>query len=310
MDARLLLVVPREVVVSALLALLPLLVLVVALAVGLAVRAAARAPLPAADHPLVRRAALRAGAARWTGAAVGVVAALVLASAGTLGRGPLLAPAALGLGVLAGVLVGELAVRPRRTGVRSASLETRRVRDLLPRPTAAVVAATTVFLLGLLVVTTATASPDDLGRPGRSLAGSCSAGTSFARGPWPGSYYSLPLAVAVLVGLLAAALVLRRVAARPAVGGTPELDEADLVLRRRAGAAVTAAVGVLVSAPLAGVLAVSAGVAGGLDCPSGAWQALTVVLVAALPVSVAVLGWCAAVLLVPGGAVRRASVPA
>ncbi|MEJ5913275.1 hypothetical protein [Pseudokineococcus sp. 1T1Z-3] len=289
---------------------LPLGLLLAALVVGLALRASARPPVPAADHPLVRTAARRAGAARAAGTALGVVAAVLLASTGTLGRGPLLAPAALGLGVLAGVLVGEAVVRPRTTGRRSATLTTRRLRDVVPRPTAVLVITTTAFLLTLLAVTTAVASPDDLGRPGRSLTGSCTSTTTFGVGPWPGSYYSGPLAAAVLVGLLAAVLVLRRVAARPAVGGTPELDDADHQLRGRAGAAVTAAVGVLVSASLAGVLVFASMAASSHDCPSGPWQVFTAVLLVALPVSVAVLGWCGAVLLVPGGSARRPRVPA
>jgi len=290
--------------------LLPVGVLAVVLAVSLALRPAAREALPGADHPLVRRAARRTGACRWAGLALGAVAALVVASAGTLGRGPLLAPAVLGLGVVLGVLVGELAVRPRHGRVRSASLAVRRARDLVPRPTGLAVGVATALLLALLVVTTAVASPDDLGRTGRALAGSCTPTSSWSRTPWPGAFYSAPLAAAVLVGTGAAAAVLRRVAARPVVGGDGALDAADAVLRRRAGSALTAAVGVLVTAPLAGVLAVAAPVAAGHECPTPAFRGLTAALVLGLPVAVGLLAWCLAVLLVPGDTRRRVRVPA
>lgn len=295
------------------LALVPSSALLAALVAGLVgahVRAVRSVAPPGAGSPAVRRAGRRALGWRWAGAAVGAAAAWAVAGTGTLGRGPMLAPAALGLGLLAGVLVGELAVRPRTAGRRSAALAVRRTRDVLPRRTAVAVAAAAVVLLVLLATTTALGSPDDLGRAGRSLSGSCSPSTGFSSGPWPGSYYSAPLAAAVTGGLLAAALVLRRITGRPAVGGTAELVDADAVLRRRAGEAVTAACGVLVTAPLAGALVITVVTGSHHPCPTAAGTAGLVVAGLLVPAATGLLGWCAAVLLVPGTSLRRAPVPA
>lgn len=293
-------------------AVVPAAALLVALATGLlgaAARARRDAVLVGAGWLEVRRAARRTLAWRWGGAVLGAVAAWSVAGAGTLGRGPMLAPAAFGLVLLGGVLVGELAIRPRTTGRRSATLVARRVRDVLPRRTAVAVAVAAVVLLVLLATTTALGSPDDLGRAGRSLSGSCSPRTSFGAGPWPGSFYAAPLAASVVGGLLVAALVLRRVVGRPAVTGSAELRGADAVLRRRAGEAVTAACGVLVSAPLAGVLAITVMTGSHHDCPSAAGVVALVVAGVLVPGATALLGWCVAVLVVPGASLRPAPAP-
>ena len=265
------------------------------------------APEPSLQaDPAVRRARRRAAAWRGAGAVVGLAGAVLAVQAGSLGRGPMLAPAVFGLAVVAGVLAGELSVRPPSGGGRrSATLAVRRVRDYVPVPLGAAVAAAALGLLLLLAATTAAASPDDLGRAGRSLAGACSAVTGWASGPWPGSFYSVPLGVLVVAGLLASALVLRRVTARPRVGGSAALVDADEALRRRAAQTVTAACGILVAAPFAGVAAVTALVMGGHDCPPSWWGAARVALLLLQPALLALLGWCAAVLLVPTGARRQ-----
>ncbi|WP_298804565.1 hypothetical protein [uncultured Pseudokineococcus sp.] len=286
-----------------------LLVALVAGLLGAVARARRGAVVAGAETVEGRRAARRTLAWRWGGAVLGAVAAWSVAGAGTLGRGPMLAPAAFGLVLLAGVLAGELLVRPRRRGRRSAALSVRRVRDVVPRRTVALVVAAAVVLLVLLATTTALGSPDDLGRAGRSLTGSCSPSTSFGVGPWPGSYYAAPLAAAVLGGLLVAALVLGRVVGRPAVAEGEELERVDAALRARAGEAVTAACGVLVSAPLAGVLAITVMTGSHHDCPSAAGVAALVAAGVLVPASTALLGWCLAVLAVPGGALRTAAVP-
>lgn len=91
-----------------------------------------------------------------TGLAVGGSAA----GAGALGRGLLLAAPVFGLCVLAGVVAGEVSVRPAAGRTRAAVLEVRRVRDYLPRGlTRAVLGATAALaaLAALAAVTTATA---------------------------------------------------------------------------------------------------------------------------------------------------------
>jgi len=80
---------------------------------------------------------------------------------------------------------------------------------------------------------------------------------STAIGPWPGSFYSVPLSIAVLVGLIGAAVALRTVVLRPRRGSDPDLVAADDVLRRLSAKAVVAATGVMVAASLCGVALVA-----------------------------------------------------
>lgn len=192
---------------------------------------------------------------RWAGVGAGAVAVVVAAQVGSLGRGVMLAGPVFALCVLLGVLVGELRVSPVGGAVRSASLETRRVRDYLPRLLTPAVAASVVVGTALLVTTSLTGSADDLGRAGRQLAYWCSDTLSGAAGPWPGTFYSLPLAAVVLGGLAATVLALRAVVLRPRQGEDREVDEA---LRRHAARSVVAATGLLVAVPLAGVAFVTA----------------------------------------------------
>ncbi|MCI4064479.1 hypothetical protein MRQ36_18485 [Micromonospora sp. R77] len=118
----------------------------------------------------VRRTVLRW---RWAGLLLGLLVAAVAWDRDPLGRGVLLAAPLLALCVLAGVVVGETrAVRP--AGItRRAALETRQVRDYLPRVPGWTVAAAGTTLTALLAATTTAASADDLGRAGRSLAYDC-----------------------------------------------------------------------------------------------------------------------------------------
>ena len=141
---------------------------------------------------------------RWAGVTVGVIAGVVAARSGDLGTGLLIAAPLFGLCALLGVLVGELMVRPPQGPTRTAAVEVRRVRDYLPRHLGRVVAGAAVGLLVLVAATTAAGSPDDLGRPGRSIGRQCTAATFESHGPWPGSFYTGRLAIVVLAGLLLA----------------------------------------------------------------------------------------------------------
>jgi hypothetical protein len=273
----------------------------VLLAVVAAVRR--RPPLPGGASGPVRSVAR--GTARWRAAGLGagvVGAALVLARS-HLGDGALLAAPVGALGVLAGVAVGELRA-PRPAGpVRSAALEVRRVRDHLPRGLTSAVATALAGLALLLAATTATGSADDLGRPGRWLVLRRGDLGVEARGPWPGAYYSLPLAVVVLAGLAAAGIALVRVVRRPRPDGDRERD--DLV-RRSSAEAVVAAVGVLAAVPLAGCAAVAAGgLLGFADRPVG-WSVLGWVLVAVVPGALVLAARCAVLLVLPARAPRPA----
>jgi len=169
----------------------------------------------------------------------------------------------------------------------------RRLGDYLPRRLASTVAATTALLGGALVATTLTGSPDDLGRAGRALVRHCSAALTESAGPWPGSYYAVPLTLAVVAGLLVAVLAARQIVRRPRPGEDSLTDDA---LRRRAVTAVVAATGILVAVPLAGISLVAASAMLGISCRPAWWTATGWALLALAPALVAQVGWCAAAL--------------
>lgn len=165
-----------------------------------------------------------------------------------LGRVTALAPAALGAGVLLGSIVGELTARPSVGIRRSAVVETRTLRSILPRGRAVVLAVSTTLLVGALGIGAAWGSADDLGRAGRAFSRLCTVvdpvngpvmmGSS--HGPWPGSFYAQPLAVALGVLAVLVAVALRVIVARP----RPDLESRglDTLLRRwSAGNVLTAA---------------------------------------------------------------------
>lgn len=208
---------------------------------------------------------------RWIGVGLGVVAAAVTESLGTLGRGPMLAAPVLALATVGGVAVGEWrAARLAAVGTdtpREALLETRRLRTYLPRALSIAVAGAAVVLAALATSTTLIADADDLGRSGRALAFTCTGGGGEqagsgaydslsvvvgSTGPFPGSFYTAPLAIVVLAGLALVGVALLRVLRRPRQVRDPLEDDA---LRARSATAVVASFGVLVSTPLAGVAA-------------------------------------------------------
>ncbi len=276
----------------------------IVVAVVAAVARLARNRVGAADLPSERLRAVEASTRRWR--ALGTVAGLagggVAMSGGGLGRGILLAAPIFGLCVLAGVVAGELRVPSPGGPTRRAALEVRRAGSYLPRRLGGTVAAATALLAGVVVVTTMTGSPDDLGRAGRALVRHCSAALTESAGPWPGSYYTVPLAVVVAVGLACAALAARRIVRRPR---QDEDRVADDVLRRHAVSAVVAATGILVAVPLAGISLVAASAMFNIACRPGWWTVFGWALLALCPALVALVGWCAATLTPHGGRSTR-----
>jgi hypothetical protein len=285
-------------------------VVVIALVVVVVrVVAGARAPIRpvARSSPELQAVARMTGRARLAGVVVGIVVGLVAAYQGGLGRGLLLAAPLCALCVLAGVLVGELRVSAPAGPVRQAALEVRRIRDYVPRALGSAVIAAVALLAVILVLTTAAGSPDDMGRAGRQLVRRCSDGTSEGAGAWPGSYYAFPLSVVVLCGLLAAGIVLTRVVRRPRQSDDLAVDEA---LRRSAADAVTAAVGLLIGVPLAGLSVVAGAALVNITCRPEWWTISAIALAGVAIASLVLAARCASVLTYRGPRVTRPAVPA
>ncbi|WP_324651703.1 hypothetical protein [Georgenia sp. H159] len=237
---------------------------------------------------------------------VGVVAAWLVDAGLDLGRGTMLVPAVLGLFVVAGVGLAETVVRPQRpTGARTASLAPRRVADYLPRTLTTAVAVIAVVHLATLGLTTATASPDDMGRTGRQIAAHCG-DTSSGAGPYPGSFYSVPLTLLLLVIGLATVAALVAVARRPR-GFAPD-DVGDDVLRRRSSTRILAAAGAAVAASHLGIAFFAGTALLRMDCQRPWMDPVGWALVATVPVALVLLGWFLGRVVAPGA--LRASSPA
>jgi hypothetical protein len=269
-------------------------------------RARSLPAVPARAAAVPAAAARRTASFRLAGVIAGLVAGGAAAASGMLGRGLLLAGPVFGLCVLVGVVAGEISVRPAGGQTRTAVVEVRRVRNYLPRGLATAVMAAAAVLLALVTVTTVTAGPDDLGRPGRVLLLSCGPGLWQDHGPWPGSFYSVPLAAMVAAGLITAGVALRVVIRRARAGADPDVVAADDALRQRAARTITGACGILVALPLAGVCLVSAGALLSFSCHPAWWTYAGWTLLALLIPAVTLIGWCAGVLLAPARAVTAA----
>lgn len=203
-----------------------------------------------------------------------------------------LAPGTFGLVVVAFVALGETVVRPPRVaGPRTASLEPRRIRAYLPRPTTVVVATVGVMAGLTLLFTTLTAGTD--GSLGGHRVLSCTrGGISEARGPYPGSFYTAPLAAALGLVLGIAAVAAVRVVRRPR--GLATTDHGDDALRRRSLTVIVAAVGVAVAFSHAGIGVVAANALLGLgDACAPAWAAPAGVVIGASAAIAFLVGlWC------------------
>ena len=273
---------------------LPVFPVLVVLVVVVATRSRPGPPvLPAAADlacwRLVRhRAAVRLAA----GVPLAGLAGWGTARGDSLGRGLAVAVPVSCVVLLAAVVAGEIGIRPPAIPARTASLRVRRRVDYLPRRLAVAVAAAAGVLLVLLVVTTAGGSPDDLGRAGRSLRSSC--GTV---GPWPGSFYAVPLTLAVTAGLALTAAAVHQLTRRPRLGTAATSDAADDALRQLAGQRVAAACGVLVTVPLLGVALTAGGDLLRVSCQPPSWGLFGWALLAVVPAAVGLLGWSAGSLL-------------
>jgi hypothetical protein len=233
----------------------------------------------------------------WIGIGGGLIVAIISMQIGQLGRGVMLAAPLFSLCLLTAVVIGELKMTPPSGPTRYAALERRQLRDYIPRRLARLTACATVGLIIALVATTAMGSADDMGRSGRSLSRQCSATSSSSRGPWPGSFYSLPLAAIVLGGLMVTMFALLRIARRPRQDEGIELDD---TLRRHCASAVVASFGMLVAAPFCGVsfFAAHALLLFG-SCAAPLWTTFGVVALLLAPCLLVMTIWCASIVLRP-----------
>ncbi|MFF5009977.1 hypothetical protein ACFY3G_45065 [Streptomyces phaeochromogenes] len=178
--------------------------------------------------------------ARWSGLAVGIVAAqqLVTMESDDITMPLVFAITAFGLCAVGGVLLGDaLTLRPQEV-VRTASLAPRLVRAHVPPRMTPLLLLQAVSLATLLVIGVVTASSDParLGGAGRVMTVTCE-GIRTSLGPWPGLYYSGPMFAALAVGTPACVWALRRIAHGP--GNDQQ--------RRDRAWAITGAWGLLVS---------------------------------------------------------------
>lgn len=218
------------------------------------------------DH--TRLAAIARHTSRWrlAGLGVGVIGAIacIAVGDGALGRIVALAPAVFVGSLLVGTVIGEYTARSPQGLTREASLTTRTVGQVLTRSWLVVAGVSAAFLALVLGVGTALGRPDDLGRAGRALARTCTAPVAtgetavvgFTRGPWPGSFYTVPLGLSVVVLVVLAGLALRAITLRRGAGVASEA--LDLVTRR------WAAGNVLLACTIAFLL-----ISGGLALPMG-----------------------------------------
>ena len=292
----------------------PLLALVICGAVVLWVvpRRRALVAVDEAAHPGLARLRRSTLLVRLVAMVVGAVAAVVTASTGGLGRGFALAPAVFAAVQILGVLAVDLLARDDARSPGTAGLEVRRVRDFSAPGLVRLAAAAGVGLALFLAWAGAVAGPDDLGRAGRALTYSCVQGCDHGTlSPWPGPYYSVPMAVALLAVVLLAGLAVRVTVRRPRNGASPEIVAVDNVVRRRSVESVLAAVGVAISGSLAGTALLAGGRLAGLG-PNRGPVALQVtgwfVLLAGLAALVGLV-WCLVVLLLPGAGARPADRP-
>lgn len=233
-------------------------------------------------------------ATRLLGLGAGIAAARWVHDATSLGRGEMLTPSLIGLGLVVGVGVGEAVFRPSPSpALRTAELRRRRVRDYLSAGLTWSVAAMTSFYILTLLFTTATASPDDQGRPGRSFT---RADTWFSesRGPYPGSYYSLWLALILILIAVAAATAVLMVVRRARGFGADE--HSDEELRKQSVSTVVASFGLAVSTSHAGVAYFAAFGLHGFENPASWQYPAAVILGLSVPVAVCLTLWYLAII--------------
>lgn len=260
-------------------------------------------PVPAgAEPPGLTRLRRVAVLARVLGLFAGLATPFLLAGVGRLGLGLALAPTVVAAVLVTAGLVAELlSWRDARGG--SAALEVRRVRDYLPRATTGATVAGLVVLVAVGVWTTVVAAPDDLGRPGRSYGYTCRYGSgcdSGSFGPFPGSFYTVPLLVGLVALLVLAGLAVVVAVRRPRDGADSAVRRVDEQVRRSAVSTAVAAVLLAVSGSLTGIgLTAGRGLLVHADVLSGGLRVAGVLITGAGLAGLGLLVWAVAALVVP-----------
>ncbi|WP_329302942.1 hypothetical protein OG410_35870 [Streptomyces sp. NBC_00659] len=178
--------------------------------------------------------------ARWSGLAIGIIAAQGLSTLGDIEfeQRVVFCITAFGLCAVAGVLLADALTLVPQDAVRTASLAPRMVRDHVPPRMGPLIALQGLSLTVLLAIAAVTASVDSdrIFTTGKVVAVTCN-GMRTSLGPWPGLYYSLPIFGALAIATPTCVWALRRIAHGPG------LEQQ----RRDRAWAVTGAWGLLVS---------------------------------------------------------------
>lgn len=206
----------------------------------------------------LRSATLRS---RWLGLALGAVTLIAVFPLGSMGQLALVGPPLAGMVAIGAILVGQRSVQGAARLPGSAGIERRRPFDYLPRGLARSVVVALVALAAAAMLTSAVASPDTAGVPGRAVSGTwvelvrengvaVQVPHTDLRSPFPGAFYTVPMALAVLGLLIVGIIALVAIAARPRNGADPELVRVDDALRRITAEGVVAAMGLAVGLDL------------------------------------------------------------
>lgn len=188
---------------------------------------------------------------RLLGLGLGLGVGVVTLPLGRLQPAFFAAPLIAASAVVAAIILGQQSAYRAARVVGSAGLERRQLRSYLPAGLTRSVAGLLALLVAATLFTTLAASPDDMGRAGRAVAawwmegeGVESAMRGSQRGPFPGSFYTLWLGVALVLLLALAATGLALTVRRPRNGADPVLVRVDDALRRITVEGIVAAVGV------------------------------------------------------------------
>lgn len=247
-------------------------------------------------HPGLVRLERRTMRVRLVGVGLGLVAFVAALLVGPYGRGVPSAPAAMALVIALSLIVGEIVVwrDARNPGV--AGLEERQPRRYAP-VTLALLTVASLTLLAVVIVW-CLGHQDD--RPtsatfGRAYWWRSDDGLSEQTvNPFPGQFYSIPLAVLVVATVVLATIVILLALLRPRNGADPVVVTVDDYVRRRSIEAATAVMLLAASGSLVPMLLGSLPIVAGH--PWGFGATLLGALVATIIAAVA-----AAILAVPGG---------